>query len=108
MGEFVSVSMAISRTAVLVAVLAFGAICVVHADKSHVEIKHAVKQAEAPAEEEHLPPLFPLGPKMMGILCAALGLIVPPVAESVEVASWCLCSSWCVASLPSLPSLSPT
>merc|ERR1712153_200458 len=69
-------AMAISRTAVLVAVLAFGAICVVHADKSHVEIKHAVKQAEAPAEEEHLPPLFPLGPKMMGILCAALGLIV--------------------------------
>merc|ERR1711865_844510 len=69
-------AMAISRTAVLVAVLAFGAICVVHADKSHVEIKHAVKQAEAPAEEEHLPPLFPLGPKMMGILCAAVGLIV--------------------------------
>merc|ERR1740115_13424 len=34
--------MAISRTAVLVAVLAFGAICVVHADKSHVEIKLAI------------------------------------------------------------------
>jgi len=61
---------------VLVAVLAFGAICVVHADKSHVEIKHAVKQAQAPAEEEHLPPLFPLGPKLLGIFCAALGLIV--------------------------------
>jgi uncharacterized membrane protein YfcA len=64
----------ISRLRLLVAVIAIGAICAVHADNSH--IKQAVKQAEAPAEEETLPPLFPLGSKIYGILAAAVGLIV--------------------------------
>jgi len=65
-------------TAIIVAVLVICAFCVADADKSSVEspVVKAVKHAEAPAEEERLPPLFPLGPKLVGIACAAIGLIV--------------------------------
>jgi len=92
----VTQSRAMRRSLLLVAVLAVALTGCAHAESANIggTGKATAKQAPAPppmtAEElkfpkapggdappeEHLPPLFPLGPKTLGIVVAAVGLMV--------------------------------